>query len=85
MDLIAENADYLVFVEVKTRRDAGEYDPTLSITRAKRARVRRLGDYYRGLHGADAALAARQPRFDVVAVTLRAPEDGRVEHYINAF
>jgi putative endonuclease len=84
IDLIASTEEYLVFVEVKTRAVETPYHPTLAITEEKKQRVRRLGEYYRGQHPGEPL----QPRFDVVAVTLRqrsGEADARVEHFINAF
>ena len=84
IDLIASTEEYLVFVEVKTRAAQTPYHPTLAITEEKKRRVRMLGEFYRSQHPAEPL----QPRFDVVAVTLRQPDGGeaaRVEHFINAF
>jgi Holliday junction resolvase-like predicted endonuclease len=73
-----------VFVEVKTRAQETPYHPTLAMTEEKKQRVRMLGDYYCAQHPEPSL----QPRFDVVAVTLR-PQGrtgtARVEHFINAF
>jgi len=74
----------LVFVEVKTRAQPTPYHPTLAVTEEKKQRVRLLGEYYCGLHPGQPL----QPRFDVVAVTLRRQGGTRtahVEHFINAF
>lgn len=71
-----------MFVEVKTRAKATPYHPTLAMTEAKKQRVRLLGEYY----CAQQLEQPLQPRFDVVAVTLRQHgDDARVEHFINAF
>lgn len=90
IDLIASSGEYVVFVEVKTRAAETPYHPTLAVTEAKKRQVRKLGQYYCDEHLTEAL----QPRFDVVAVTLRggtddeneeAPGAPRVEHFINAF
>lgn len=91
IDLIASSGEYVVFVEVKTRSFETPYHPTLAVTEAKKRQVRKLGRYYCDEHLTEAL----QPRFDVVAVTLRRGEDHsmdeaaptapRVEHFINAF
>ena len=82
IDLVASNEEYLVFVEVKTRAKETPYHPTLAMTEQKKQRVRLLGEYYCAQHP-----EPLQPRFDVVAVTLRRRKgsEPRVEHYINAF
>jgi putative endonuclease len=86
IDLVASNEEYLVFVEVKTRAAETPYHPTLAMTEDKKQRVRRLGEFYCAQQAADEA-PPLQPRFDVVAVTLRPRGRGkaRVEHFINAF
>jgi Holliday junction resolvase-like predicted endonuclease len=73
-----------VFVEVKTRAQATPWHPTLAMTEDKKQRVRMLGEFYLSQHPGQPL----QPRFDVVAVTLRtegAQRRAHVEHYINAF
>lgn len=82
IDLVAEQGEYIVFVEVKSRARETPYHPTLAMTEAKKRKVRQLGDYYCGEHPG----LMLQPRFDVVAVTFRSGKDGtRVEHFIDAF
>ena len=83
IDLIVTKDEYLVFVEVKTRSQDKGYHPTLAITRAKKNRLRLLGEFYRTRHP-DLPL---QPRFDVLAVVLGASgsETEQVEHFYNAF
>lgn len=82
IDLVAEQDEYIVFVEVKSRARETPYHPTLAMTEAKKRKVRQLGDYYCGEHPE----MELQPRFDVVAVTFRAGKGGtRVEHFIDAF
>lgn len=80
IDLIATLGEYLVFVEVKTRSAGQPLHPALSVTPRKRARVRRVGEYYWAQH-ADRAL---QPRFDVISVFVEDGEE-KVEHIVNAF
>ena len=79
IDLVASAGEYVVFVEVKTRSRGTAYHPTLAVTEAKKQRLRTLGQFYCDHHLAQAL----QPRFDVIAVTLRqaagpadAPQDG---------
>lgn len=73
-----------MFVEVKTRSAGSPYHPTAAVTQEKQQRVRLSGEYYLMQHPEPPL----QPRFDVVAVTVRGG-NGRgstqVEHYINAF
>ena len=55
IDLIAENRDYLVFVEVKLRKSADRH---------KQERIRRTAELYLCEHPEQ----TKQPRFDVIEV-----------------
>lgn len=87
IDIIAENKEYLVFVEVKTRsvRDENDYGffvPSQSVTKQKRQRTitaaRAFLSKYKKL---------RQPRFDVIEVYLNKDTNKviKINHIINAF
>ncbi|MBI3993116.1 MAG: YraN family protein [Candidatus Lambdaproteobacteria bacterium] len=80
LDLVAADAQYLVFVEVKTRRADTEVHPSLSVGRRKQRKVRQLGEQFMAQH----PQWVLQPRFDVVAVTL-GRDGAQVEHIPNAF
>ena len=88
IDLIAEDAEYLCFVEVKTRRQFPDYrpwsgTPAESVTKRKQAVL---------LRSADAWLYAnpteKQPRIDVMEVYADPESDVfrilLIEHYPNA-
>lgn len=77
LDLIAQDGEYLVFIEVKTRTDR---NPLLQMTRAKTERIRRLALVYIE----EKQIRDLQPRFDVIAVT-REGSELKVEHLENAF
>ena len=80
IDLVAIKDEFIVFIEVKTRSSGAPLAPSQSVTARKRAKVRRLGEYYCAQH----TELPLQPRFDVVSVVAGAgPET--VEHLINAF
>ena len=94
IDLVADDGEYLVFVEVKTRSRDDGFDPSLAVNAAKQDRVRRVGAHFLAAH----PQWERQPRFDVLAVVLQPmdagktpparaddPEAHTVEHYVNAF
>jgi len=83
IDIIAYDRETLVFVEVKTRRDAGLGRPEEAVTPAKQRQIRRIAQGY--LMEKDLAESEIPCRFDVLAI-LPAP-DGRlaVTHYENAF
>ncbi|MCL2803919.1 MAG: YraN family protein [Micrococcales bacterium] len=76
VDLVALDADCLVFVEVKTRSSLNFGSPAAAISPAKLARLRRLAGAY---------LAERRPgvdkvRIDVVAV-LTGGGPNRLQHF----
>ena len=64
IDLVAEEAQDLVFVEVKTRRGTQYGLPEEAITRVKRRKLAEVASYYLDLHAAP----ERSWRIDVVAV-----------------
>ncbi|MBO5783918.1 MAG: YraN family protein [Clostridia bacterium] len=64
IDLIAENEEYIVFCEVKLRDMAALYRPSEAVTRQKQQRIIHTAMCYLQQHP-----SARQPRFDVVAIT----------------
>jgi len=80
LDLVAERAGVLAFVEVKTRRSRAFGTPAEAVTRLKAARIRRLASRYLTEHRP----RARDIRFDVVDV-LRVGENYRVTHLEDAF
>lgn len=46
IDIIARDRDYLVFIEVKYRRDEHEGDPAEAVDARKQARILRTARYY---------------------------------------
>lgn len=51
IDLIAHDGDYLVFVEVKYRKDTCKGAPEEAVNYRKRQNICRVADYYRMTHG----------------------------------
>ena len=65
VDLIGQNGRYLVFIEVKYRKDSRAGAPEEAVNRQKQERLTRTARWYLTVRG----LAADTPcRFDVVAV-----------------
>ena len=62
IDLIAENRDYLVFVEVKLRKSAAFAEALEFVDRHKQERIRRTAELYLCEHPKQ----TKQPRFDVI-------------------
>ena len=65
IDLIARDGQYLVFVEVKYRRDEGSGNPLEAVTPAKQRVICRVASYYLYTHGYGEDMPCR---FDVAAV-----------------
>lgn len=80
LDIIARRKDVLAFVEVKTRRQEGEYAAIASVTPAKRLACAYAADAYLQEHPCTCSLS-----FDVVTVVGSTPETASVSHYENAF
>ena len=81
LDLVATDGELVVFVEVKTRRRAGDTQPADAITPAKRRRIARNALAYL----AERDWLERPCRFDVVEVWRDGTERGRVRHIADAF
>ena len=62
IDLIAENREFLVFVEVKLRKNAVFAEAAEFVDRRKQERIRQTALMYLAEHGEP----VRQPRFDVM-------------------
>ena len=80
LDIVARDGEYLVFVEVKSRRTPTYGAPEMAVGPSKQRRIRRLALWYlhtNGLHGAPC-------RFDVVAVDYRGGVP-QLRHIPNAF
>lgn len=64
IDLIAKDGEYLVFIEVKYRKDARLGEPLEAVDYRKRRRISETASYYCFSHG----ISQQQPcRFDAVA------------------
>ena len=63
IDIIARNAHYIVFVEVKTRDGNSLYAPREAVTVSKQRKIIKTAALYLQTHASDL-----QPRFDVVEV-----------------
>lgn len=80
-DIIAKDRNAIVFVEVKTRRDASKGFPSEAVTKAKRERYERIALAYLSEHDAiDIPV-----RFDVVSIVVIGKDRAMIRHHINAF
>lgn len=65
IDVIARHGEYLVFVEVKYRRDTEKGSPQAAVGAQKQRKICRVADYYRLTRGMGAGVAVR---YDVIAM-----------------
>lgn len=63
IDLIVRNDTYLVFIEVKLRKNADYGTPGAFVTQAKQSRLRATAEYYLARYPTHL-----QPRFDVAEI-----------------
>lgn len=77
IDIIAREENYLVFVEVKYRTDAGSGSPKEAVNYKKQRIISKVADYYCMTHGCNMITPCR---FDVVAI-----QGEEVELVRNAF
>ena len=80
IDIIAKDADTVVFVEVKSRRTASYGHPKHSVTYAKQEKISKTALYYLKINDQTSCRA----RFDVVTITA-AQRETNVEIIKNAF
>lgn len=78
IDIIAKNDEYIIFVEVKTRKENSIVTPAESVTCAKQERVSLTAQDY--LSKTECEL---QPRFDVAEVTVCQKTDGSAKYCLN--
>lgn len=79
IDIIAENKDYIVFTEVKTRTEDFMDDPLNSVTRAKQRSIMFAAEGYLKISGTE-----KECRFDIITV-IRKGEVYRIDHLPDAF
>lgn len=79
--IIAKDDDMLVFVEVKTRRDASKGFPREEATKSKRERYEKIALAYISEYG-EIGLGVR---FDVVSIVVVGDGKALIRHHINAF
>lgn len=83
IDIIAENRDYLVFVEVKTRteKDGEEAPrPALAVTAEKQRKILNCAKFYSRFEKSNKML-----RFDIIEVLIRNGKINNLNHMEGAF
>lgn len=82
IDIIAQKGRYIVFAEVKTRKNARFAAACEHVTPAKQARILAVAEEWLQMQP-----TALQPRFDVIEVygAEHSPQPPRINHLENAF
>lgn len=83
IDIIASDKKYLVFAEVKTRREDSRYLPREAVTTSKQRKLLQTAAMYMSRFPSDL-----QPRFDVIEVVTAADDSMRIieiNHIIGAY
>lgn len=82
IDIIAENKEYIVFVEVKTRNETTTYSPSEAVNTSKQKRLLKSALLY-----LEAFPKTLQPRMDVIEVILARSSLSLIDinHIENAF
>ena len=83
IDIIAEDAQYIAFVEVKTRSEDAIYAPREAVTLAKQRKIIGTAMQYLQRHPTE-----KQPRFDVIEIVTAKGEPMRaleLDHLMGAY
>ena len=80
IDIIAEDSQYIVSVEVKTREEGSMVLPLEAVTKSKQKKLMLTAEAF--MMKSPSAL---QPRFDIAAVTTLHFEPLGLQYYANAF
>lgn len=79
IDIIAENKDFIVFVEVKTRSENFQVDPRDAVNREKQKSMIRCADNYIRWNN-----VSKECRFDVITV-ISSENSHKIDHIEDAF
>jgi putative endonuclease len=79
IDIIAENKEFVIFAEVKTRAVDFQMHPVTAVTREKQRSIIFAADGYLRRYGID-----KESRFDVITV-IKKSNDFEIDHIENAF
>ena len=83
IDIVAADKKYLIFAEVKTRREDSRYLPREAVTPSKQRKLLQTAAMYMSRFPTDL-----QPRFDVIEVVTTADDSMRIveiNHIIGAY
>jgi len=79
IDIIAENKDFVIFAEVKTRSDDYQMHPVTAVTKEKQKSIIFAADGYIKKFNID-----KEGRFDVITI-IKAGEEFQIDHIEDAF
>jgi putative endonuclease len=79
IDIIAENKDFIVFTEVKTRTDDYQMHPVTAITKEKQKSIILAAEGYIRRFNVD-----KESRFDVITI-IKKINDYQIEHIEDAY
>lgn len=80
IDIVAENKQYIVFVEVKTRHEGQMLPPQFSVDYKKQRRIMKTANDLLSRYDTD-----RQPRFDIAEVIVNEKGKLSINYIENAF
>jgi len=81
IDIIAEQADVIIFIEVKTRSSENYGLPEEAVNYAKQQRLIQLAMHYLQKEG----MEDRSCRFDVISILMKNNKPEKIEHIVDAF
>lgn len=79
IDIIAENKDFIIFAEVKTRADDFRMHPAAAVTREKQRSIIWAANGYLQKFGID-----KESRFDIITV-IKSQDSFQIDHIEGAF
>ena len=80
IDIIAENKEYILFVEVKTRSTGQMLPPREAVGYKKRSKILKTAQFFLKKYDKD-----KQPRFDIAEVFLDDKGKMSINYFDNAF
>lgn len=80
IDIVAHNGSYLVFAEVKLRKNNSFTLPREAVTKTKQEKIIKTAEIYLSEHN-----FTLQPRFDVIELYYNGKTITKIEHIENAF
>lgn len=81
IDIIARDADTLIFIEVKTRKTTAFGGPSAAVDHRKQKQISKVAHHYLITHHNDDVDA----RFDVISILSPDGKASEIEHITNAF